>query len=147
MEISFSTDSDGFLTQECPACSGRFKVVFGEGSDDPISHCPYCAHMDTNCWWTPEQADYISNFTAQQAEMMISDQFKKMARNLNSKSSSIKMSMRNTSSHTPSPTAPEEMELDLPTIKFSCCNEEIKYFENLAEGRLFCVICGTEKSL
>lgn len=60
MEIGFPTDSDGFLSQECPSCEQQFKVCFGEGSDEPISYCPYCGHKGQQCWYTSEQVEHLS---------------------------------------------------------------------------------------
>ncbi|CAN5908338.1 hypothetical protein BH23PLA1_BH23PLA1_37560 [soil metagenome] len=39
--ISIPTDSEGFISRKCPACSKRFKVTLGQGSDKPLTHCPY----------------------------------------------------------------------------------------------------------
>jgi len=64
LEVSFPTDADGFLSQECPSCEQRFKVVFGEGSEAPISHCPYCGYTGQNCWHTQPQVDYIQAVAA-----------------------------------------------------------------------------------
>lgn len=59
MEVSFPTDSDGYLSQECPSCEQIFKVVFGEGSEEPISFCPYCGHSGRDCWYTKPQVEYM----------------------------------------------------------------------------------------
>lgn len=40
VSVALPTDSDGFVSQECHACSKRFKAVFGEGSDRPIAIVP-----------------------------------------------------------------------------------------------------------
>ena len=64
MEVSFPTDADGFLSQECPSCELRFKVMFGEGSAEPISYCPYCGYNGQNCWHTQAQVDYMQAIAA-----------------------------------------------------------------------------------
>jgi hypothetical protein len=33
-------------------CDQRFKVRFGEGSQEPISFCQYCGHRGRDCWHT-----------------------------------------------------------------------------------------------
>lgn len=63
--VSLPTDGDGFVSQECPACCKRFKVVFGEGSQRPIGHCPYCGHAGEGCWWTQDQADFLAAVAGQ----------------------------------------------------------------------------------
>jgi hypothetical protein len=80
MQVSLATDNDGFLSQECPTCMRRFKVLLGQGSDQPIRHCPYCGHEGEGCWWTTEQADYLA---AVASEELIGPELKKMARDFN----------------------------------------------------------------
>ncbi len=58
--VRFSTDREGFLTQECPTCSKQFKVRFGSGAPGPIAFCPYCGHEGKDCWWTTAQANYLN---------------------------------------------------------------------------------------
>ena len=60
LQINFPTDADGYLSQECPSCEQRFKVLFGEGSEEPISFCPYCGHKGRDCWYTKDQVEYIN---------------------------------------------------------------------------------------
>jgi hypothetical protein len=59
MIVSFNTDSAGFISQECPRCGRRFKIQPGTGSLRPVSHCAFCEHSATDCWFTPEQAEYL----------------------------------------------------------------------------------------
>ena len=79
LEVSFPTDSDGFLSQECPSCGQRFKVVLGEGSEEPISYCPYCGFNGNDCWYTPEQVEHIQ---AVAANVAIAPELKKIERQL-----------------------------------------------------------------
>ena len=60
LQINFPTDADGYLSQECPSCEQCFKVLFGEGSEEPISFCPYCGHKGRDCWYTKDQVEYIN---------------------------------------------------------------------------------------
>jgi hypothetical protein len=60
LEVNFPTDLDGFLSQECPSCNQPFKVLFGQGSSEPISFCPYCGFEGQDCWWTQEQVDHAA---------------------------------------------------------------------------------------
>lgn len=149
VEISFNTDDDGFLSQECPACEGRFKIIMGEGSPEPISFCPYCAHEGQECWWTPEQVTYIEAAQEKAVNELMTSEMNKMAKKFNRSTGSsglinLKMSVKSDGPRrTPSP--PAEPNLDLSIIEFSCCNERIKH--NSSENRLFCVICGTEHQL
>ncbi len=147
--ISLATDSDGFVSQECPACNGRFKTKFGEGSSEPISFCPYCSHMGQQCWWTPEQAEYIQEVGQQAASEMVSKELGKMAKGFNQKSSSgfLKVKMDVKSSRGRTPTAPAEPDLDMPIIEFDCCGEHIKYNAAEETKSLCCVICGKDHPL
>lgn len=116
MEINFSTDADGFLSQECPSCYQQFKIIFGEGSDDPISFCPYCGYNGQQCWWTSEQATYIESVAVNE---------------LLGSGSSLSQ---------PSATLIETDD-SYDILRFSCCNETIKAAKY---QKLFCVICGKE---
>lgn len=135
--VSLPTDDDGFLSQECPGCERRFKVNFNEGSDQPISFCPYCGHNATGCWWTPEQAEYLS---AKAAEEVVGPELEKMARDFNRKSSGGLISMNMEVSRSPTPPSPEEPNDNLPVTTFECCGERIKH--DGQKSMLRCVICG-----
>ena len=137
MDINLPTDADGFLSQECPSCERRFKVVFGEGSEEPISYCPYCGHNGEDCWHTQEQADYIQ---AVAADVTLSPEFKKLERQLKGMSTGLlKISM--TSNLPKPPPAPMETDDPLDMLHLPCCDETI---EVVRHERHFCIICGTE---
>lgn len=139
LSISLSTDEDGFLSQECPTCLRRFKVVFNEGSDKPLSFCPYCRHEGTDCWWTPEQAEYLSGTVANE---FFRPELEEMARAINSSgSSSSFVSMSMTLDPPEHVAQPSELNEALPIMVFRCCNERIKYHP--LGATLHCVICGT----
>ena len=134
MEINFPTDADGFLSQECPSCEQRFKVVFGE---EPISYCPYCGHNGQNCWFTQAQADYIQSVGANVA---LGPELKKLERQLKGMSKGfLKVSM--TSDLSEPPPAPMETDDLLDILRLPCCHETVKVTRH---ERHFCIICGTE---
>ena len=139
LSVRFSTDSEGFLSQECPSCKTRFKVRFGEGSDQPIAFCPYCDHNGKDCWWTPEQAEYMS---ATVGSEVVGPELDKMAREFNRKTRGrnnlISMSMK--VSHSEAPIQPDEPEEAWMKTRFQCCDETIKHQEG---EHLRCIICGS----
>lgn len=137
MQISIPTDADGFLSQECPACSRRFRVRFGEGSVQPIAYCPYCGHQGMNCWWTEEQAEYMAAVASGE---VVAPELRKMARRFNQQAGGGLFKMKMTVKTSPPPSAPVEPVEVLPVAQFACCNERIKH--DGRESTLHCVICG-----
>lgn len=137
LELSFPTDADGFLSQECPSCEQRFKVIFGEGSEEPISYCPHCGHNGQNCWFTQAQVDYMQSVAANVA---LGPELKKFKRQLKGMSKGfLKTSMK---SNLPKPPpAPMETDDRLDILHLPCCNETVKLTRH---ERHFCIICGTE---
>lgn len=135
MEVRFDTDSDGFLSQECPSCHQRFKVLFGSGSDKPISFCPYCCHNEHDCWWTPEQIDYIQSVAT---DVVVRPELEKFQRQL--KSSSSDFFQVQLASGIPEPiVSPAEADDPLRVLRFQCCGETIKADHR---NRYYCIICG-----
>lgn len=141
LEFSLEADSDGFLSQECPSCGKRFKVRFGEGSDQPIHFCAFCGHEGEGCWWTQEQANYLSGLAASQ---VLGPQLEKMANDFNRKVGTgrdlLKVSMKVSRPSTPE--RPHEPEDDWRKTRFQCCNEVIKHPPG---ARVRCIICGSDE--
>lgn len=137
MEARFPTDVDGFLSQECPSCKQRFKVVFGEGSEEPISYCPYCGYKGNDCWYTQEQVDHMQ---AVATNVALGPELKKIERQL--KQASKGLLTIDMKSDLPEPSAPP-IEIDDPLyiVHFPCCNETVKVTRH---ERHFCIICGME---
>lgn len=137
MEIQLPTDSDGYLSQECPSCDQRFKVRFGEGSEEPISFCPYCGHHGHDCWYTQDQVQYIQTVAT---DVALSPELKKLEREMKKSSGGfLKIDMKTDLSEVGSP--PMETDVTLDILRFPCCNETIKVTRH---DRHFCIICGKE---
>lgn len=138
MEVSFPTDSDGFLAQECPSCGLRFKIAFGQGSEEPVSHCPYCGYRGSDCWYTGEQADYIQSLVV---NTTLIPELKKFQRQTQlSSNGPLRLEIKSDSSLPVEP----PMETDdafMKVLHFPCCNETIKVEQH---EKHFCIICGTE---
>ena len=137
MEISFPTDTDGFLLQECPSCDQRFKVIFGQGSEEPISFCPYCSYNGQGCWFTQDQANHIQ---AMAVDTVLAPELRKFEQRLKGTSKGLfRLDMK---SNLPKPSsAPMETDDPFDILHFPCCKETVKVDR---QQKHFCIICGME---
>ncbi|ACN15017.1 hypothetical protein HRM2_19160 [Desulforapulum autotrophicum HRM2] len=137
MEVSLPTDTDGFLSQECPSCNQKFKALFGEGSSEPISFCPYCGYHGQNCWYTDEQVKYVQSVAMSD---IVNPELKKMSQELEAHSKGfLKMKLED---ELPGKIVhPMEVDDDFDLLYFPCCNETIKASQH---EHHFCIICGAE---
>lgn len=127
MEISFATDSSGFLSQECPSCHQYFKMMPGQGSSEPVSFCPYCGYEGRQCWFTPEQIEHIHSVT-------ISRLAAHSLKDFGGAKSSI-----------PDPAiSPVDIEDEMENKRFPCCDETVKITR---VDTAFCIICGAQYSM
>ena len=142
MEISFTPDSDGYMSQECPECEKRFKVKFTQDEDgQPIRFCLYCGHSGEDCWWTQEQIDYI---TANLAHEEVIPELQKMAQRLEHSSHGGFIHLRADIKSAPIPPQPIEPDEPWPITKFDCCAEAVKHDGSQAE--IHCPMCGASTS-
>jgi hypothetical protein len=137
MEVSFNTDSKGFISQACPACDGHFKVH--PDSPNKVAHCPFCEHVDEH-WFTPAQAEYMQAVAASEVLGPHLDALDRQLRSLGSGSEGmIRVTGRVEKPRVPP--KPEESDDDMPSeTKFACCGEIIRY--KAAETPLYCIVCG-----
>jgi hypothetical protein len=128
-------DSQGYISQFCEACDRRFKTIPGQGSPNPIAHCPYCENTGKG-WWTAEQANYLKGVALNSAEVKpLFDSMKRLARAPNARASP------GFGDPPPVPPQPEEPEDELmPKHTFRCCDETIRHEPDVAI--IHCVICG-----
>lgn len=135
VQVTLPTDSDGFLSRECPSCARQFKVLFGEGSDQPVSHCPHCGRSGRDCWHTAPQVSYFQSVAA---STVLAPEIDKLKRQLSSAQSSfLKIDLKH---NIPKP-PPPPLEIDNPydIVRFPCCNETVKLHRG---EKNFCIICG-----
>ncbi len=141
VEVTLNLDDDGFISQECPACGKKFKVKYGEGSDKPLSFCPYCRHNGRDCWWTEAQAEYLAQAVGHE---LLDPRMARLAKDFNRKMPSgglVTLKME----YEPGPeaVAPEEANNGWPTVSFECCGESFKH--DRSTDTLCCIICGSER--
>lgn len=135
VELSFPTDSDGFFSRECPSCNRYFKIIEGEGSDEPISACPHCGHRGQDCWHTPEQLEYAQ---AVALSTVVAPEIDRLKRSLSGSGGGLfKMTVDNNIPRPPPP--PLEVDEPYDIVRFRCCNETVK-LHRLETN--FCIICG-----
>jgi hypothetical protein len=146
--ISIPSDSEGFLSRKCPACLKHFKIKLGEGSDEPLSHCPYCDERGDD-WFTDEQRAYVEAVGLNFAHDIVSEKLGAMARRFNRGSSGggfITAKMTHSSSPRKAvPPVPVEPEETMPVVFFECCKERVKH-DGSTEA-LHCIICGNVVSI
>ncbi|CAN5602806.1 hypothetical protein BH23CHL5_BH23CHL5_23950 [soil metagenome] len=108
MELSMSLPLDGnFLRRQCPHCQREFKWHNGptddrpeQEQDPPDYHCPYCGQTSgPDDWWTVEQRDHAQVIVAVEAEALIENEFRSMARKF--RNGPVKMEVKSGDSHLP----------------------------------------------
>ena len=117
----------------------RFTDGGGDGSDEPVSYCPYCAHNEQDCWWTIEQVEYFQSVAA--AEIVMPE-LRKLERQMESFNRSsgglLSMSIESDTPERPADPPPEPLE-DFRIKRFRCCGENVKVEK---ERFHYCIICG-----
>lgn len=139
MNIHFPLDSDGYLSQECPACEQRFKVRFGQGSPEPVGHCPYCAHAGVGCWFTTEQVEYAQAKTYNEFLAPKLDELGREVDRLNRGGGFLSFGVKRTPDMALAIPQEDDRSMELKT--FSCHGETIKHEPGVSAP--FCPICGS----
>ena len=140
MDISFETDPGGFLSQDCPSCGRRFKVLFGGGSEAPLSFCPYCRHTGEDNWLTQEQLDYAKSVAT---EVLVRPELERLKRQVASTASDI-IDIQVTEVTPEVTVSPVETIGNYDSVFFSCCAETIKAEQ---QERYYCIICGKKREM
>jgi hypothetical protein len=142
IRVSFPTDADGFVSQQCPSCNRRFKIRVDD-SGNAVSHCPYCGSGTENGWLTEEQRAYAMGVVAEQTIDPMMEQFSRSLSRMNRPGGFIKVS--GSYKKSPRPPQPGESDEPMPVFTASCCNEPVKHDGSASE--LFCIVCGKRESL
>jgi uncharacterized protein YbaR (Trm112 family) len=140
--ISIKSDSDGFITLECPYCKGRFKLTvdFLEERSIIDLFCPHCGlkHELVNFLMREdviEQAEILAHNLI--ADML--GQFSKdLERNISSKHISFTAGEPIASKAEKNLWEREEMEI----LTLKCCNFQIKLDRANHQHFIYCPECG-----
>jgi hypothetical protein len=141
--LSLPSDEDGFISRECPTCLGRFKAPVIERSV-AVHYCPYCSHQGDDCWWTPEQLEFIQRASQE----LIRPELEEIAREFESHSGGL-ISFKADLSPSQPTIEPTEVNDASEVHTFTCCGTTAK----LDASRLtsldgspthpYCPMCGT----
>jgi hypothetical protein len=138
IEVSFPSDSDGFISQQCPSCTRRFKVRVDDESDHSMNFCPYCGGESEDGWLTEEQEAYAMGLVTEQVVDPMLEDFTRELEGLNRPSGFL--SVTGSFERTVPPPKPVEPEGDMELFTFPCCNKPVKLD---APGQVVhCVNCG-----
>jgi transcription elongation factor Elf1 len=140
IQVSFSTDGDGFISQQCPSCERRFKVRVDESSDQSVNFCPYCGSQSDNGWLTEEQQAYAMGVVSEQVVDPMLEEFTHKLQRMNRPGGLLSVSGHYEKSAKPQ--KPVEAEEPMPLFTPPCCNEPIKHDGSVAA--LHCVVCGVQ---
>jgi len=140
IEVSFSTDNDGFISQQCPSCSRRFKVKVEEESDNSVNFCPYCGSKSDEGWLTEEQHAYAMGVVEERFVDPMLDDFSRDLERMNRPGGFITVSGHHEKSE--KPPRPVESDEPMPVFIAPCCNEAVKHDGSVAS--LHCVVCGCQ---
>ncbi|MCK9479756.1 MAG: hypothetical protein M0R40_09725 [Firmicutes bacterium] len=149
-EVTFTfelpSDSDGYVTFECPFCEAEFKLSAAEYQDDekPVDElfCPYCGLTHNKDHFYTKETIAMAQEVAQNYMIdQINSAFGKMAKNIN-KSKFLKMSFKPLKKGN----VRELKERDTTEEIFKCkvCGRTEKVIYCAGFSKVFCAYCGVD---
>jgi hypothetical protein len=138
IEVSFPSDGDGFVSQQCPSCTKRFKVRVDDESDHSANFCPYCGVRSEDGWLTEEQEAYAMGVVSEQVVDPMLEDFTHELESLNRPDGFL--SVTGNFERTVPPPKPVESNDPMPVFTSPCCDEPVKHDGSAA--LLHCVVCG-----
>jgi len=138
--VSFPTDGEGFISQQCPSCRRRFKVRVDDSSDRSVNFCPYCGGRSSEGWLTEEQHAYAMGQVAEQVVNPMLKDFTRELESLNRPGGFL--TVTGSYERAAPPPRPVESNDLMPVFTAPCCNEPIKH-DGSTEA-LHCVVCGSQ---
>jgi hypothetical protein len=140
IQVSFASDSDDFISQQCPSCARRFKAKVDDKNDHAVNFCPYCGSQSDNAWMTEEQQAYVFGLVSEQFVDPMLDEFTRDLERMNRPGGLISVSGHY--EKTVPPPKPVEPNNPMPVFTSPCCGEAVKH--DGFSPHLFCVVCGKE---
>lgn len=139
---SLTSDSDGFLSRRCPACSGVFKrtVARINAAEFPAPYCPYCSAPNEGDWYTQEQEIYLQASMSRAASNYVQNQLGDMLKGLQSEFFTVtpgKAELPPDPGSPPVDSAEGFVRVDVP------CHEDDSFKVVATTGEnVACIVCG-----
>lgn len=148
LSITIPSDSDGYVTFECPFCHSEFKLLAGEFQSDDSSaeelFCPYCGlASDQSNFFTQEVLDVIEAVATNYMIEELNKTFGGMAKGINrSGNGLLKMEYKPLQKVS----VKELVERDTRETEFtcSCCGKSEKVLYCAGAAKVFCAYCGVD---
>ena len=139
------TDSDGYLSFQCPFCAYRFELSAAEltAAEGVELYCPACGLSNTpDTFATDEVKQYALEVAKSMIYGKINTMFDDFARTASrNKNITVKRGSR-LPDKVPSPPAEPE---DLSEVSFTCCGHSAKVDIPSAAGSFYCPYCGVKQ--
>lgn len=146
MSFEIPSDSDGYVTFECPFCKAEFKLLANEIQNDKQEceelFCPYCGLTDkATSFHSREVVEYARKMAENYMIEQLNQTFGKMAKNIN-KSKNLKMEFKPLKKGT----LKELKTQDTTEEIFQCkiCEQHEKVIFCVGSSKVFCAYCGVD---
>ena len=136
------SDSEGFVSFDCPLCGFRFKLNAQEVQEAPESqlYCPYCGIPS-------DQVSFISQDVIEAGVRRLEDLVRQR---INAYANRLARSSRGSRAiefkpGRPLPPVPEKPLVEdesLVAIEFPCCSKHVKTFQSKETAPVYCPYCG-----
>jgi uncharacterized Zn-finger protein len=146
IKFSIPSDSDGYVTFQCPYCGNTFKLHAGESQEDEIMEffCPYCGLTD-------EPSSFLNSEIVQlaidKAESYCIDLLNEFTKDLEKTFRGNKL-IKVKTNKIPKKGEKEVFEVDSAEVisEFKCCGRHIKTNLSAKESGLICPYCGVRQN-
>ena len=146
MSFEIPSDSEGYVTFECPFCEAEFKLLADEVQNDEPSYddlfCPYCGLTDkANHFHSKEVIEHARALAENYMIEQLNQAFGKMAKNIN-RSKNMKMDFKPLKKGN----VKELKERDTTEEVFQCrvCGQHEKVIFCAGYSKVFCAYCGVD---
>lgn len=145
IKFSITSDSDGYVTFQCPYCSNTFKLHAGECQEDDIMEffCPYCGLTNEPSSFLNDEIVQLAMDKAENYCIDLLNEFAKSLRKTFRGNKFIKVKTNKIHKKYEK----EIFEVDSAEVisEFKCCNRHIKTNLSAKQAGLICPYCGVRQ--
>ena len=142
INIDVLSDSDAFVSLQCPFCKEKFKLRTQDLQSDDLNNifCPYCGLTDeVDQFITDEVKEQMRIIAQNHIKSILNNSFKKLKRKSNN---NTKLSLRLKKSFK----MEDEKILceidDLEIVQLKSCNSAVKVDSLAKQSSIYCPFCG-----